>query len=99
MACGVPTVACRVGGLPELVRHDETGFLVDPDDQAAFASRLRTLCVDHERVRSMGLAAAERAAVHFASAPLVDRYEELYKRARGATLLFGGERWKESGSI
>jgi len=99
MACGVPTVACRVGGLPELVTHEETGYLVDSNDQASFASRLRMLCVDHERVRTMGLAAARRATHHFASTPLVDRYEELYKRARGATLLIGGERWRKSESI
>lgn len=38
MAMGVPVVASRVGGIPEIVDHEETGLLVEPDDPAALAA-------------------------------------------------------------
>lgn len=37
LACGLPAVATRVGGVPEIMTSDEIGFLVDPDDAAAMA--------------------------------------------------------------
>ena len=39
LACGVPVPAPRVGGLPEVVRDGEDGFLLPPDDVAGFAGR------------------------------------------------------------
>src|SRR5206468_4261129 len=50
MACGLPVIATRVGDVPEIVRHGETGFLVEPSDTEAIAERLvdmlrdRALC-------------------------------------------------------
>jgi N-acetyl-alpha-D-glucosaminyl L-malate synthase BshA len=112
MAAGVPTVTPAVGGLPEVVQHGETGFLCPPNDQVAFASRLRSLCVDHELASSMGKMARARAVHGFAREALVDRYEALYahaqdrgrpdtravRRASEASSI-GGEPWKPSGSI
>src|SRR5438093_6674309 len=42
-ACGVPAVATRVAGIPEIVRHGRTGILVPPDNSGAFATALRQL--------------------------------------------------------
>ena len=60
-ACGVPVVAAAVGGLRTLVRHDETGFLVDGRDAAAFAARVEELAAHPHRAVAMGVAAAEEA--------------------------------------
>lgn len=105
MASSVATVACRVGGLPELVLEGTTGFLVDPQDQARFASRLRTLCVDHNLVCKMGQAARRRAVRHYSAPELIDRYESLYRRAhkavrhdKHATAGTRGESWNLSAS-
>ena len=44
MACGVPVVATRFGGLAEVIAHGETGFLVDPTDTTELARRSKPWC-------------------------------------------------------
>lgn len=61
MAVGVPVVASRVSGIPELVRHRETGLLVEPDDACALADAIAELI--HERALAASLARQARAAV------------------------------------
>jgi D-inositol-3-phosphate glycosyltransferase len=60
-ACGVPVVAAAVGGLRTLVRHDETGFLVESRDPADMAARVGELLANPHRARAMGAAAAAEA--------------------------------------
>lgn len=60
-ACGVPVVAAAVGGLRTLVRHDETGFLVEGRDPADFAARVDELLAHPQRADAMGHAAALEA--------------------------------------
>jgi len=55
-AIGLPVVASAVGGLPEVVRHGETGYLVPPGDIDALASRLRELVADHALRARLGTA-------------------------------------------
>ncbi len=64
-ACGVPVVAGRSGGIPEAVRHGETGLLVDPESPDAVAEAIRTLLRDPAEAQRLG--AAGRAAIerHF----------------------------------
>ncbi|HEY0718915.1 MAG TPA: glycosyltransferase family 4 protein, partial [Streptosporangiaceae bacterium] len=46
MASGLPVVASRVGGIPEVVRDGETGFLAEPGDVAGFAGQIGQLFDD-----------------------------------------------------
>ena len=46
MAKGIPVIASRVGGVPDLVRDGETGFLIEPGDVAALAARIRQVMGD-----------------------------------------------------
>lgn len=55
MACGLPVISCPVGGVSEIVRHGETGFLVPPDDGRALLSAIQTLINEPARAASMGL--------------------------------------------
>ena len=60
-ACGLPVVAGNSGGVPDAVRDGETGFLVAPEDPAAFADAICRLLADDELTRRVG--AAGRRAV------------------------------------
>jgi glycosyltransferase involved in cell wall biosynthesis len=82
MAAGLPVVASAVGGIPEVVRHGETGLLVPPDDVDALAAALDRLVGDPD-LRSR-LAAGARARARSYSWPvLAGRVAEVYARVLG----------------
>jgi D-inositol-3-phosphate glycosyltransferase len=53
-ACGTPVVAAGVGGLRSIVRHGQTGFLVQPGASAAFAERVWRILSDQPLATNMG---------------------------------------------
>jgi glycosyltransferase involved in cell wall biosynthesis len=65
MASGVPTVASRVGGIPEIIEDGETGMLVPPGSARALADALIALLRDPERRKSIGHAARGRVEERF----------------------------------
>jgi glycosyltransferase involved in cell wall biosynthesis len=74
---GLPTVAACAGGAAELVRHEETGLLVPPDDPAALAAALCRLVEDPDLRIDLGggaLAAARRRTWDRSFAELRDAY-------------------------
>lgn len=81
MAAGLPVVATRVGGLPELVEDGCTGYLVPPADPPALAARLHDLASNADRRDAMGLAARTRVRERFSAermtADCVGIYDEL----------------------
>jgi glycosyltransferase involved in cell wall biosynthesis len=79
---GRPVVACRVGGLPEVVDHERTGLLVVADDEQAMADTIESLLSDVSSVKRMGERARQRARDKFDFATLVDAYEKLYAEAQ-----------------
>ncbi|HSJ62994.1 MAG TPA: N-acetyl-alpha-D-glucosaminyl L-malate synthase BshA [Gemmatimonadaceae bacterium] len=81
LACGVPVVASRVGGLPEVVRDGETGALRPPGDVDAMSRAALEILGDRARWDAMSRAAAADARSRFALADIVARYEALYARA------------------
>lgn len=60
MACELPVVASRTGGIPEFVRDGADGFLVEPGDPRALAEAVGRLVADRERMREMGRCARAR---------------------------------------
>jgi glycosyltransferase involved in cell wall biosynthesis len=56
MACGLPVVSCAVGGIPEIVQHGTTGFLVPPDEGIALRQAIEALVRDRPRAIAMGRA-------------------------------------------
>lgn len=60
-AQGCPSIATRVGGIPEVVREGETGFLMEEDDLDALVSTLPRMMEDHSMRESMGARARQHA--------------------------------------
>lgn len=60
-ACGVPAVAGHYGGVGDIVEDGVTGLLTQPGDIDGFAQAVRILCKDHQRRKSMGLQAQQKA--------------------------------------
>jgi glycosyltransferase involved in cell wall biosynthesis len=65
MASGTPVVASRLGGLPEVVEHGVTGFLVEPGDIAALRERLADVLADADLAARLGRSGRERALETF----------------------------------
>ncbi len=87
MACGVPVVATDIGGLPELIRHGETGFLCPLNDVSCFIDRVRNLVQDDGLREAMGRRARESAADEFDVNRIVPMYEQYYDRVRAGDAL------------
>jgi L-malate glycosyltransferase len=80
LSCGVPVVATRAGGLPEVVREGEDGFLLPVGDVDAMAAAVGRIVDDPALHRRMSATARAGAVSRFARAPMVSRYEEYYER-------------------
>jgi len=78
MACGVPVVATRVGGNPELVREGKTGWLFAPADVKALVERLADFAAHPEMRSSFGGAARERVEGEFSLQGMIKNYSNLY---------------------
>jgi len=78
MACEVPVVASRVGGVPELVEDGVTGLLCPPDDLAAMAGASIRLLTDDTLHSRMAQASRTRAVGRFNDARIVPMYERYY---------------------
>lgn len=87
LACGVPVIGTRVGGLPEVVEHGGTGMLLPVGDVEGMAQAALALLRDPERWRAMALAARDRATKLFSLPRALVAYESLYRSAaeRGTT--------------
>jgi len=78
MACGVPVVGSRAGGLPEVVEDGVTGILEPAGSVEAMGRRASELLRDPTRHQAMAQAAAERARA-FDADRIVPMYEKLYQ--------------------
>jgi glycosyltransferase involved in cell wall biosynthesis len=92
-AAGLPAVATPVGGVPELVVHERTGFL--GSDATELALGLSQLASDPAEARAMGARARLRVAARHGAERLADRLEEVYEVAlrerRGSEVRGGPE--------
>jgi len=78
MAAGLPVVASRVGGIPQVVEHGVTGLLFPPGDENAFADALRQLLNDPERAQSMGAAGQQKVTSEFSPQVILPMFESYY---------------------
>lgn len=78
MSAGVPVIASKVGGNPEIVVNGETGYLVPPQRSEELASRIIELMSDQESTRLLGERGREWVAREFTTARMLERYQDLY---------------------
>jgi len=79
MAAGLPVVATRVGGAPEVVMDGVNGILVPPRDAPALARAISKLVEDRAEARRLGEAARRRIAEQFSIEETVRQTERLYR--------------------
>jgi N-acetyl-alpha-D-glucosaminyl L-malate synthase BshA len=84
LACGVPVVASRVGGVPEVVADGQTGFLCGVGDVEGMAAAVGRLLAEPALLGAHAAAARARAET-FARGPALDRYVALYRRVLART--------------
>ncbi|MAG36753.1 MAG: hypothetical protein CL878_11010 [Dehalococcoidia bacterium] len=65
MACATPVVCSAIGGMPELVLDDETGYIVPPDDPTALGDRIEQLLDDPVLAARLGHQARAHVLAHF----------------------------------
>jgi L-malate glycosyltransferase len=80
MACGVPVVATRQGGVPEVVADGENGFLAEVGDVEAMAQSALRLLTDAALQQKLAAGARTTAVERFPMEPMIDRWEEYYRR-------------------
>jgi N-acetyl-alpha-D-glucosaminyl L-malate synthase BshA len=79
MACEVPVVASRVGGLPEVVTDGVEGFLVEPRDTQKMAECSIAILSDETYRKEMGKRARAKARSQFCSTRIIPSYERYYR--------------------
>lgn len=74
MAMAKPVVACRVGGIPEIVRHKETGFLTEPKNSQDLADKIFALLSDEKMAQEMGQKGREIVKNNYSNARYLENY-------------------------
>ncbi|MEK7742804.1 MAG: glycosyltransferase, partial [Elusimicrobiota bacterium] len=83
MAIGLPVVATRVDGMPEVVRHEVSGLLCAPKDAQALANAVRDLASDPVQRRRLGESAQQIVGENFLTRDMIGAYETAYSKVLG----------------
>lgn len=80
MACGVPAISSSVGGLPELVVHNETGFIAEIGDVNRMAKYVVQLLTNEKKYASFSQNSRKRAVEKFDKKLILPQYLEYYEK-------------------
>jgi glycosyltransferase involved in cell wall biosynthesis len=83
-AAGVPVVATKVGGTPEVVADGASGYLVPPGDPDELAERILEAVASEERLRDMGLHGRQQVVEQFTFAAQARKYQQLWAEVAGS---------------
>lgn len=84
---GVPTIATRVGGIPQIVKDDETGYLFDVGDDEALSKHILDLYSDKEKLKMLGTNMKENVKENYSHEAMGRTQYEIYKE-----ILLGGNK-------
>lgn len=79
-SCGIPVVAFRVGGLPDIVAHKVSGFLANPWQVESLAEGIAWVVADDQRREVLASAARSSAVEKYAHAKVAASYRQLYEQ-------------------
>jgi glycosyltransferase involved in cell wall biosynthesis len=79
LACGVPVVGFKTGGIPEMIVHEQTGYIAHRCDTNDLAAGLRFVLADEMQQIRLGRAAREFAVANYAESVVAAQYTELYR--------------------
>jgi glycosyltransferase involved in cell wall biosynthesis len=79
MRAGLPVIASKVGGIPEVVKENETGMLVEPKNISALYSAVNANLQSPLKMTQMGEAGRKRWTSHFSFEVMIDRVETYLK--------------------
>jgi glycosyltransferase involved in cell wall biosynthesis len=79
MACGKPIIATRVGGIPELIEHNQTGLLVESNDVEALSAAMESILKSKEDAQRLGENAKKKAGHRYSLESMVQTIENLYE--------------------
>jgi glycosyltransferase involved in cell wall biosynthesis len=71
---GCPVICSSRGGLPEIVKHGETGFVVEPEHPEQIAEAIKSFAQNRDLVRTMGAAAQTRVHTQFSTQRFVNEF-------------------------
>lgn len=83
MLHGKPIIAARIGGLPEIVEHDSSGFLFPPRDTHELVSAIRSLYQDLNKCRTLGEAGLRKASTDYGPTAVAAKWLDTYRLATG----------------
>jgi glycosyltransferase involved in cell wall biosynthesis len=96
MAAGLPVVATAVGGIPELVVHEETGLLVEQGSEGDLTRAMSEMAADATLRQVYGAAGQKRALDHFSAEAMAAGYARLYMQLLAQTRATPGSRVPKS---
>ena len=80
MACGTPCVGFNVGGIPEMIHHQQDGYVADYCDSLDFAQGI-AWCLNEQRQPALGTAARATALATYGEIAVAQRYQAIYQQA------------------
>src|SRR3989339_237451 len=80
MACGLPVVSSSIGGLPELVIHNETGYIAEIGDVERMSKYAVDLLTNEKKYNIFAKNSLDRAVNHFDKALVLPKYIEYYEK-------------------
>jgi glycosyltransferase involved in cell wall biosynthesis len=102
MACGTPVLAAAVDGIPEIIEHDENGWLFPPRDEAALAQAIVNLCRQPKLRARLAEQGQQHVAAHFSADRYITELQAFYlslAREAGDSIKPGVERCETPGAM
>jgi len=84
MSYGIPAIASRVGGIPDIIEDGVSGVLVPPADPESLANAIEKLVRDPAYARRLTEGGRKRLKTHFSWDVIIARWEAVYRQARRA---------------